>query len=456
METFLIKAAQLVLALAMLIIIHEGGHYFFARVFGIKVEKFYLFFDPWFSLLSWKPKARKTPKLDKHGNPRATWRDTRYGIGWIPLGGYVKIAGMIDESMDKDHMAQPAKPWEFRSKPAWQRLLVMIGGVLMNFILAILIYIGIAWYWGAPSVPFERAYLGYDFAPQAIEAGFRNGDIPLSADGKHLDASDPNCIMNMVMAHEVTVLRNNTDTVSITLPEKFPLMLNDSVPFISMRQPVVVQEVVNGEPAKEAGLQPGDRLLTVAGKNAQDYGTFTQLLKENAMRSTPMTLIRDNDTITVNATPTEAGKLGFKLVNPYDVYGYDNINYTFFESIPVGIGNGVDKLTGYVKSLKFVFTKEGAQSVGGFGAIGSLFPAKWDWRTFWEMAAFLSIILAFMNILPIPALDGGHVMFVLWEIITRRKPSEKVLEYAQMVGMCLLFALLIYANFNDIYRFLIK
>jgi len=456
METFLIKAAQLVLALAMLIIIHEGGHYVFARLFGIKVEKFYLFFDPWFSLASWKPKPRKTPRLDKNGNPRATWRDTRYGLGWLPLGGYVKIAGMIDESMDKEQIAQPAKPWEFRSKPAWQRLLVMIGGVLMNFILAIIIYIGIAWYWGAPSVPFERAYLGYNFAPQAIEAGFRDGDIPLSADGKRLEASDPNCIMDMVMAHEVTVLRNNHDTVLITLPEKFPLMLNDSIPFISMRQPVVVKSVMNGEPAEDAGMQPDDRILNVAGQDAQEYSTFTMLLKENAGKAVPITLIRENDTITVTATPTSAGKLGFQLVSPYDVYGYDNIRYSFLESIPVGIGNGVDKLTGYVKSLKFVFTKEGAQSVGGFGAIGSLFPDTWNWRTFWELAAFLSIILAFMNILPIPALDGGHVVFVLWEIITRRKPSEKVLENAQIVGMCLLLALLVYANFNDIYRFLIK
>lgn len=444
------------MALALLIIIHEGGHYLFARVFGIKVEKFYLFFDPWFSLASWKPKPRKSPKLDKNGQPRATWRDTRYGIGWIPLGGYVKIAGMIDESMDKEQMAQPAKPWEFRSKPAWQRLLVMIGGVLMNFLLAIVIYIGIAWYWGAPSVPFERAYLGFDFAPQAIEAGLQNGDIPLAADGKKLDSSDPNCVMDMVMAHEITVLRGGHDTVTVTLPEKFPLTLNDSVPFITMRQPVVVHSVMNGEPAEEAGLRQGDRLLTVAGKDAQDYASFSRLLKENASMPTPLTLIRDNDTITVTATPSAAGKLGFQLLNPYDVYGYDNIKYSLYESIPVGIGNGVDKLTGYVRSLKFVFTKEGAQSVGGFGAIGSLFPDKWNWRTFWEMTAFLSIILAFMNILPIPALDGGHVIFVLWEIITRRKPSEKVLEYAQMAGMCLLFALLIYANFNDIYRFLIK
>lgn len=456
MESFLIKAAQLILALAMLIIIHEGGHYLFARLFGIKVEKFYLFFDPWFSLFKWTQKKRPTPRLDKHGNPRASWRDTEYGIGWIPLGGYVKIAGMIDESMDKEQMAKPAQPWEFRSKPAWQRLLVMIGGVLMNFILAIVIYIGIAWYWGAPSVPFENAYLGFDYAPQAIEAGFVNGDIPLTADGKKIESSDPNCLMTMIMAHEVTVLRDNRDTVSITLPENFPLTLSDSIPFLTMRQPVVVKSVMNGEPAEAAGLEPGDEMLQVAGVPARDYATFSEKLLEHASQPVSITFARGNDTLTVDITPSANGKLGFLLENPLDVYGYDNISYSFIQSIPVGIENGVTKLTGYVKSLKYLFTKEGAQSVGGFGSIGSLFPDKWNWRTFWEMSAFLSIILAFMNILPIPALDGGHVVFVLWEIVTRRKPSEKVLEYAQMAGMFLLIALLIYANFNDIYRFLLK
>lgn len=439
----------------MLIVIHEGGHYLFARLFGIKVEKFYLFFDPWFSLFKWKPKPSQKQKLDKHGNPRATWRDTQYGIGWIPLGGYVKIAGMIDESMDKEQMAQPMKPWEFRAKPAWQRLFVMVGGVLMNFILAIVIYIGIAWYWGAPSVPFENVYLGFDYAPAAIEAGLRNGDIPLEADGKKLVASDPNAYMDMVMAKQLTVLRDG-ERVTVTLPEKFPLLLGDSVPMLMMRQPVVVQQLMPGEPAAEAGLQVDDRMLAVDGVDAQDYATFSNELLRKGGTPVELTILRGNDTINVTATPSEAGKLGFGLKQPYDVYGYDNITYSLWESIPVGVGNGVDKLTSYVVSMKYLFTKEGAKQVGGFGAIGNLFPEKWNWRTFWEMSAFLSIILAFMNILPIPALDGGHVMFVLWEIITRRKPSEKFLEYAQMVGMCLLFALLIFANFNDIYRFFIK
>lgn len=456
METFLIKALQLVLALAMLVVIHEGGHYLFARIFGIKVEKFYLFFDPYFSLFKWKPKARKTPKLDKNGKPRATWRDTEYGIGWLPLGGYVKIAGMIDESMDKEQMKQDVQPWEFRAKPAWQRLFVMVGGVMMNFILAIIIYIGIVWYWGTPNVPFENAYLGFNYAPNAIEAGFKNGDIPLAIDGKKIDSTDASLLQHLVMGKEITVLRNNTDTVTITLSKEFPLTLSDSIPFMTMRQPVVVKTVMNGEPAKAAGLEPGDRLLTVAGQDAREYATFSQLLLENAGKETSLTYLRGNDTISTTVTPTESGKLGFQLEHPWIVYGYENISYTLIDAIPYGVKTGVDKLTTYVKSLKYVFTKEGAQSIGGFGAIGSMFPDQWDWKTFWEMAALLSIILAFMNILPIPALDGGHVVFVLWEIVTRRKPSEKVLEYAQMVGMCLLLGLLIWANFNDIYRFFIK
>lgn len=506
METFLIKAAQLVLALAMLIIIHEGGHYLFARIFGIKVEKFYLFFDPWFSLFKWKPKPRKqkglnaadgknatdgknnttaangtsTDMSDKpagnasdqpEGNAsgqtsgdgsaeestpaKPTWRDTEYGIGWIPLGGYVKIAGMIDESMDKEQLARPAQPWEFRAKPAWQRFLVMIGGVLMNFILALVIYAGIAWYWGVQSIPFSNAYLGMEYAPQAVEAGFKKGDIPLSADGKELRAEDDNVLLDIIMARDVTVKRGN-DTVTITLPDNFPLTLGDSVPFMTYRQPVVVKNVLNGEPAQQAGLEKGDRILTVGGEDSQDYSDLTRLLSKHAGREVELTALRDNDTLSLQVTPSAAGKLGFELENPVDVYGYENVRYTLWQAIPHGVENGVAKLSSYVTSLKFVFTKDGAKQVGGFAAIGNMFPDRWNWRQFWEMSALLSIILAFMNILPIPALDGGHVMFVLWEMVTRRKPSEKVLEYAQITGMVLLIGLLLLANFNDLYRFLIK
>jgi len=457
METFLIKAAQLVLALALLIVVHEFGHYIFARIFGIRVEKFYLFFNPWFSLFKWKPREPAARKPDRHGNPRASWRDTTYGIGWVPLGGYCKIAGMIDESMDKEQMAQPARHDEFRSKPAWQRLLVMIGGVLFNFILAIIIYAGIAWYWGERAVPYETAYAGMLFCDEMHEAGFSDGDVLLMCDGKPIDVTSRSHIYDMLESDRVTVLRDGRDTVVITMPDDLTMRLADNEDGImTYRLPVSVKEVVPGEPAGKAGLQPGDRITAVNGVATPGYDLFMPELQKNAGREVTLSVIRDNDTIAVKAVPTEGGKLGFGLNNFYEVYPYKDIRYNVFESVPKGIGNGCEMMGTYVGSLKHVFSREGAKSIGGFGAIGNLFPAHWDWRTFWEMCAFLSIILAFMNILPIPALDGGHVLFLLVELCSGRKPSDKFLEYAQMAGMAFLFALLVFANFNDIYRFFIK
>lgn len=451
METFLIKALQLIVALSMLIIIHEGGHYLFARLFGIKVEKFYLFFNPWFTVAKWKPKKKKV-KLDKNGNEKSSWRDTEYGIGWLPLGGYVKIAGMIDESMDTEQMKQEPQAWEFRSKPAWQRLFVMLGGVFMNFILAIVIYIGMALYWGGRNVPLENAFLGFNYAPSAQAVGFIDGDIPLKINGEPIGAEDPNSLLKMAMGKEITVLRNLSDTVTIKLPSDFILNLNDDKWFLQMRQPVVVLEPMHGTPAAKAGLQQGDRVLTVNNGWAEDFPVFTDSLRANAGKEIAMTYRRGNDTIAVNMTPTSAGTIGIRLQDPSEVYGFEVVNYSFFQAIPVGIKNGVDKLTSYVSSLGQIFTKRGAQSVGGFGSIGQMFPEKWDWYQFWNMAALLSVILAFMNILPIPALDGGHAMFAIWEIVTRRKPSDKFLERAQMAGMMFLIALLLYANLNDIYK----
>lgn len=450
METVLIRALQLILALAMLIVIHEGGHYLFARLFGIKVEKFYLFFDPWFSLAKWHPKKKKV-KLDKNGRERATWRDTEYGIGWVPLGGYVKIAGMIDESMDRDQMKKEPQPWEFRTKPAWQRLLVMIGGVLMNFLLAFIIYIGIAWHWGAQRVDIENVYLGYDFSPSSQAAGFVNGDIPILINGKPIDSTDPNRYVKMALANDVTVLRGG-DSVVIKLPDDFLLDLNDDGDFMTMRRPVVVLEPMGGEPAAKAGLQRDDRVLSINGAITEDYITFTDSLKANAGKEIALGFLRGTDTLTVNLTPTSDGKIGVRLANPYDVYGYRFEHYTLWQAIPRGFRYGIDTLTGYVKSLGQVFTKRGAKNIGGFGAIGSMFPEKWDWFQFWNMAALLSVVLGFMNILPIPALDGGHAMFAIYEIITRRRPSDKFLERAQIVGMSFLLLLLLYANLNDILR----
>ncbi len=381
METFLIKAAQLIAALSLLVIIHELGHFLWARVFKIRVEKFYIFFNPWFSLAKWKPKNS----------------ETTYGIGWLPLGGYVKIAGMIDESMDKEQMAQPPKPWEFRTKPAWQRLLVMTGGVLNNFILAIIIYAGIAWYWGEKTIPYQNAYEGMDFTPAAQALGFRNGDILLEADGKVIDSRDRSGLFKMLEADEVRVLRNHTDTVTLRMPENAVTSLPQEDPFMAYRLPVFVKQVMPGEPAAKAGLVEGDRIVAVGDSLTPAYTELVPALTAYASTEVPLAILREGDTIMTKAIPTAQGKLGFGLMAPMEIFECDTTQYGFFRSIPVGISNGTGMLVSYVGSLKHVFTKEGAESIGGFGAIGNLFPEKWNWRTFWEMTAFLSIMLAFMK-----------------------------------------------------------
>lgn len=440
MESFFIKALQLILALALLVMIHEFGHFLWARIFKIRVEKFYLFFNPWFSLFKYKPKNS----------------DTEYGIGWLPLGGYVKIAGMVDESMDKEQLAKEPAPDEFRVKPAWQRLLVMTGGVLNNFILAIIIYAGIAWYWGEKTIPYPNATEGMDFSEQAEKMGFRKGDILLLADGQAIDEKDRGHLFKMLEAKEITVLRNHRDTVVVTLPDNAIEKLDPEQGFMAYRIPVYVKTLMPGEPAAKAGVEVDDRIIAIGDSATPSFSELSQALYLNGDRETTVTVLRGNDTITMAATPTSDGKLGFGLKTPLEVFSCDTTKYGFFQSVPVGVTNGTDMLVTYVGSLKHLFSKQGAESIGGFGAIGSMFPSKWDWRTFWEMTAFLSIILAFMNLLPIPALDGGHVAFLLWEVITRRKPSDKFLERAQLAGMLFLIILLIYANFNDLYRFVLK
>ncbi len=451
MEAFLIKAAQLIVALAFLVIIHEFGHYIFARIFGIKVEKFYMFFDPYFSLFKWKPK----PKKDADPN-KTSWRDTEYGIGWIPLGGYCKIAGMIDESMDTEQMKQEPKPWEFRTKPAYQRLLVMLGGVLFNFILAILIYAGIAMHWGSQYIPFDAATEGFDFVPAAQAVGFRNGDIPLMADGEKLDASQGDYPYKMAEAKVVTVLRNRKDTVKINIPDNFIFRLNEDKGFLGYRLPVYIDRIVAGEAAAKAGLKEGDHIVAIDTIPTPTYTELTPALTTFAGKETTVTVERDGKRITFPVTPNEFGKLGFQLRPITAIYEPVTVNYGFFESFPKGWEIGTTTLGNYVSSMKHVFSSEGAQSLGGFGAIGNMFPEKWNWLSFWEITAFLSVALAFMNIIPIPGLDGGHVMFLLWEIITRRKPSEKVLIVAQYIGMAFLLLLLLYANGNDIFRAFLK
>ena len=457
METFLIKAAQLIVAFAILVIIHEFGHYIFSRIFGVKVEKFYLFFNPWFTLYKYKPK-KPAPKPGEE--EKMTWRDTEYGIGWVPLGGYCKIAGMIDESMDTEQMKQPAKPWEFRSKPAWQRLLIMVGGVLFNFILAIIIYTGIVFAWGEKYIPFRNATEGMMYSETAHKVGFVDGDIPLAADGKELTYYSGDELLKMLDAKVVTVLRNKCDTLNINIPDGFIFTANKEAEegnlFMAYRLPVVISDLQPGMGAVKAGLMKSDSIVSINGVSTPSFDIFKAELDKNPDKDVTIGFVRNGKPMESKVAVDAAGKIGIMLTPLTDIYRTVTREYSIFASIPRGIELGVEKLTSYVSQMKYVFTREGAKNLGGFGAIGNIFPESWNWEQFWSITAFLSVILAFMNILPIPALDGGHVLFLLVEIITRRQPSEKFLEYAQMAGMAFLFALLLFANGNDIYRFFFK
>ena len=444
METFLVKALQLILSLSILVLVHEFGHFIFARIFKVRVEKFYLFFDPWFSIFKFKPKNS----------------DTEYGVGWLPLGGYCKISGMIDESMDKEAMAQPPKPYEFRSKPAGQRLMIMVAGVLFNFLLALFIYSMVLFTWGDTFLPLKNVKAGMDYSVTFHNVGFQDGDILLKADDTELERFGEDCFRRVLNAQTVTVLRGGVETV-IPIPEDMAQrVMRDKKGFASYRFPMVVRELGKTEsgesPAAVAGLQPGDSIVSINGIVTPSFYEVGEVLAQNKDKDVLVGFYRAGIPQTLTLHTDTAGKMGIYSVSPFDMYQTVTRKYGFFESFPAGVMLGVNTLKGYVSDMKYVFTKEGASSLGGFGTIGSLFPAEWDWHSFWMKTAFLSIILAFMNILPIPALDGGHVMFLLYEVIARRKPSDKFLEYAQVTGMFLLFALLIYANGNDIFRFFFK
>lgn len=442
METFLIRALQLILSLSILVLVHEFGHFIFARIFKVRVEKFYLFFDPWFSLFKFKPKNS----------------ETEYGIGWLPLGGYCKISGMIDESMDKEAMAQPAKPYEFRSKPAGQRLMIMIAGVLFNFLLALFIYSMVLYTWGETYLPLKNMKHGMYYSEAFQEVGFRDGDILLKANNEELDRLDQSSFRKVVKASNVTVLRDGVETV-IPIPEDMmQRFMREGKGFASPdRVPMVVKKLSEKDsPAATAGLQPGDSIVSINGQATPLFEDVAEMLDQNKGKDITLGFYRNGMEQSVVIQPDTAGKIGVYLMSKTDLYPTVTRTYGFFESFPAGVRLGINTLKGYVNDMKYVFTKEGASSLGGFGTIGSIFPTVWDWQVFWMQTAFLSIILAFMNILPIPALDGGHVMFLLYEVIARRKPSDKFLEYAQITGMFLLFALLIYANGNDIFRFFFK
>ena len=458
MEIFLIRLLQFMLAISLLVLLHEGGHFFFSKLFGVRVEKFYLFFDPsvwkWDgSIFKWKPKNS----------------DTQYGMGWLPLGGYCKIAGMIDESFDTEQMQQPEQPWEFRSKPAWQRLLIMIGGVLVNFLLALFIYAMILFHWGDTYIPVKDMALGMKFNSEAKSYGFKDGDILIGTEKGEFKDFSADLYREISEARRVDIMRNGKP-MSINLPGDLNLlnMLKADPSFVRPLIPATIDSVMAGSPAEAIGLQKGDRILALNGKSVDSYNEFSDQIArlsdmmavakshDDSMKVRHVSIVfaRGEKTDTADVVLTPELTVGFYVQAIAGLYKPVTTEYGFFESIPAGIKYGWNVLTGYVDDLKYVFTADGAKSLGGFGAIGSLFPPMWDWYMFWKMTAFLSIILAFMNILPIPALDGGHVLFLVYEMITRRKPSEQFLLRAEYVGFGILILLMVVANLNDILRWL--
>ena len=436
MSPFVVKAIQLLLSLSFLIILHELGHFIPARIFKTRVEKFFLFFDVKFALFQ-----------KKIG-------ETTYGIGWLPLGGYVKISGMIDESMDTEQLQQPAQPWEFRSKPAWQRLIIMLGGVTVNLILGFLIYMMILFVWGKNTLYSEALPLGLAPSPIAQEIGFQLGDQIQTVDGEVLDnVLDINKYLFLRSVENVTVKHADGRTERLSIPENFGKQMFESgelIPFYPL-YPAVLDSVIPGSKAFNAGLQSDDKIISINGHAVQNWTDF-----QNQMTSESSEIIfvyeRNNVKDTLQITSDDQGKLG--VYPGSSSIQYTNVKLSLSASITEGFSYGYWTLHDYIAQFKYIFTQKGASQLGGFGAIGNMFPSTWNWKGFWASTALISIILAFMNILPIPALDGGHVMFLVYEIVSGKKPNDKFMEYAQMFGFFLLLAIVLYANGNDLYRLL--
>ena len=439
MEAILVKTAQLLLSLSILVILHEFGHYIFARIFKTRVEKFYLFFDPWFSLF----KVKKG--------------ETEYGIGWLPLGGYVKISGMIDESMDKEAMKLPQQPWEFRSKPTWQRLLIMIGGVLMNFIFAVLIYVGILFAWGESFLPTENVKYGIYVNEVGEQIGFQNGDKILTVDGQYIENFDKILLTIILNSAKTVQVERNGQRVDIEINDADLALLLKGREIFAPRVPFKfeIKSFQENSVGKKAGLQVGDEIIGLNGKVYTYNDEWSRDLKSMAGKKIVLNIERNKQPLDIEITLGDDGIVGIMDSHSNDMFfEYKTINYGFFQSFPAGIKRGMQTSGDYLKQFKLLFKKEtkAYESLGGFAAIGNIFPATWDWFSFWNLTAFISIILAIMNLLPIPALDGGHVMFLTFEMISGKKPSEKFLEHAQIAGMVILLALLLYANANDIIK----
>ena len=440
----LIKAAQFLLSLSLLIILHEFGHFAFAKLFKTRVEKFYLFFDPWFSLFKYKK------------------GDTEYGIGWLPLGGYVKISGMIDESMDKEQLKKPAQPWEFRAKPTWQRLIIITAGVMVNFLLGFFIYVMVLFTWGEKYMPTDNITDGiWVFDEVVKEIGIKTGDKIVDIDGKKterlLDLTG-----DFFVGKTVSVDRNG-ELIKLDLPVDLvsKLIENKSRLLFYPRMPFIIASISDSSINYNSGLKVRDHIIALNDRPIKYFDEFNDVAIQFKNDTVNLLIERDNETKNISVVLDSAGKIGIMpamvSLNDMDKMGVYNLvthDFTFAEAIPAGINKAYNKLNSYVQQVKLILNpKTGAyKGLGGFGTIGNLFPSTWDWQSFWEITAFLSLILAVMNLLPIPGLDGGHTMFIIYEMIFRRKPSDKFMEYAQMAGMLLLFALLIYANGKDIIR----
>lgn len=442
-----IKLSQFLLSLSILIVLHELGHFIPAKLFKTRVEKFYLFFDIKYSLFK-----------KKIG-------ETVYGIGWLPLGGYVKISGMIDESMDTEQMQGEPQPWEFRSKPAWQRLIIMLGGVTVNFILAFIIYIGMTFFYGEKYIENSEIKDGvWVHNPILEKAGIHTGDKLVSIDGKSIEKFVPSINMDVLTAKEIVINRDG-ENKTIQLPENIigKFIDADKKNLISLRMPFVVGGLSDDSPNKMV-LKPKDIFISLNGQSAKYFDHIEQILISNKSKTIDGIVLRDNKETNVKVIVNDKGKLGVALgminednLQKLGYYKFSTEKFGFFESIPLGIEKGFTQLENYWKQLKLIFNPStGAyKGVGGFAAIYNIFPETWSWEVFWSITALLSIMLGVMNLLPIPALDGGHVMFLIYEMISGKKPSDKFMEKAQLVGFILLISLLLFANGNDIYKAII-